>query len=456
MRNVFIITLLSVLIAHSQMSFSQEYASLEEINEMIKEEVDNGRSSSIVIGIIDNGIESYASYGHPVEGRNDLANENTIFELASITKVYVSTILSDLVLKGKLNLDDLLVKYLPDTLEFIDNNYNKITLKHLATHTSGIPALLNELDTDNPDRYLLEMTYSELFAKIEQNKLIKEPGELFQYSNNNFALLSYVICKVTNKNLEQLFKQYYFVTFNMNSSGFILNKDLEKNFASSYIRPGVSAPSWNFSSRTFEGAGALKSSAKDQLNFLRKLFYENSDMTQAAKYATKVFFGSTKIDNTSLGLGWFIFSWYGSNIFIHKGSSTGCRTVLAYDEHNNRGIVVLSNSSNDITDIFYYLLDKKNEITKFRKFENHELKIETFNQMKGKFMLKVGDNKSPVEVSARNSNYFINTYEIISQGDNSFFVPKMNTIIEFTDLKNNKFQNIVIQKDKSKIGERIE
>jgi serine-type D-Ala-D-Ala carboxypeptidase/endopeptidase len=456
MKNTFILILLSILFAHSHTLFSQVYPSMAEINEMIKGEVDNGRSSSIVIGIIDNGIESYASYGYPFEGRNDLANENTIFELASITKVYVSTILSDLVLKGKVNLDDLLVKYLSDTLEFINSNYYKITLEQLATHTSGIPTLLNELDTDKPDQYLLEMPYSELFAKIEQDRLIKEPGKIFQYSNINFALLSYVICKVTNENLEQLLKQYYFLPFNMNSSGFVINKDLEKSFVSSYIRPGVLAPSWNFSSRTFEGAGALKSSAKDQLIFLRKLFYENSEMTQAVENATNVFFDSTKINNTSMGLGWYIISSHGSRIFAHKGSSTGCRAVLAYDDLNNRGIVVLSNSSNDITDIFYYLLDKKNEITKFRKFENYELKTETFNQMKGKFMLKVGENKSPVEVSSRDGNYFINAYEIIYQGDNSFFVPKMNIIIEFTDLKNCKFQNIVIQKDKSKIGERID
>ncbi len=382
MKNIFLIILISVFIAHPQILFSQEYASLEDINKIIKEEVDNGRSSSIVVGIIDNGTESYACYGYPFEGKNKLADENTIYELASITKVYVSTILSDLVLKGKINLDDLLVKYLPDTLKFADSNYYKITIEQLATHTSGIPTLLGELDADNPDQYLLEMTYSELFAKIEQNKLINKPGATFQYSNINYALLSYVICKVTNKNLEQLFREYYFLPFNMNSSGFNLDKNLEKNLAGSYIRPGVLAPSWNFSSQTFEGAGALKSSAKDQLKFLRKLFYEKSDMTQAAKYATKVFFDSTKIKNTSMGLGWFIISSNDNKIFAHAGSSTGCRTILAYDEHNNRGVVVLSNSSNDITDIFYYLLDKKNGINKFRKFENHDLKAETFNQMK--------------------------------------------------------------------------
>jgi len=213
MRNTLLIILLFLLIAQSKTSFSQEYPSLSEITEMIKEEVDNGRSSSIVIGIIDNGIESYASYGYPFEGRNELANENTIFELASITKVYVSTILSDLVLKEKVNLGDLLIKYLPDTLEFINNNYYKITLEQLATHTSGIPTLLNELDTDNPDQYLLEMTYPEFFAKLEQNKSIKEPGKIFQYSNLNFALLSYVLCKVTNENLEQLLRKYYFLPF---------------------------------------------------------------------------------------------------------------------------------------------------------------------------------------------------------------------------------------------------
>lgn len=456
MRATLIVLFLSIFISLSQLSFSQNYPSLMEINEVIKEEVKNGRSSSIVVGIINNGIESYASFGHPFEGRNDLANENTIYELASVTKVYVATVLSDLIIKRKVHLDDLLVNYLPDTLEFSDNNYYEITLEQLLTHTSGIPTLLVELDPDHPDKYLLEMTYSEFFTKLEKNRLKTVPGNVFQYSNNNFALLSYVISRVTNESLEQIFKQYYFMPFNMNSSGFILNKAQKENFASSYIRPGVLAPSWNFSSNTFEGAGALKSSAKDQLNFLRKLFYENSHMTLPAKFATKAFFDSTKIDNTSMGLGWYIFSFQGNNIYAHKGSSTGCRTVLAYDTNNNRGIVILSNSSNDIMDIFNYLIDKNNVITKFRKFENHELKAEIFNQMKGKFMLIMGNNKSPVVVSTRGGHYFLSTYEIIYQSENSFFVPKMNTFIEFADIKNDKFQQIVIQNDQSKIGERIE
>ncbi len=71
-------------------------------------------------------------------------------------------------------------------------------------------------------------------------------------------------------------------------------------------------------------------------------------------------------------------------------------------------------------------------------------------------MLKFGDKESPVEVSSRNNNYFINTFEIIYQGNNSFFVPKLNAIIEFTNIKNDKFQDIIIQESKSKIGRRIE
>ena len=455
MKKIHSYLVLLIFIILPDLSISQEYPTLNEIKEVIKEEVDNGRSNSIVIGIIDNGIESYISYGSPFEGRTDSANENTVYEIASVTKVYVSTILADLVLKEKVNLDDFLIQYLPDTLKFSDSNYYKITLKHLATHTSGIPTLLNDLDLDNPDEYLMEMTYSELFAKLENNKLKNTPGTAFEYSNNNFSLLSYIICKITNENLEQLLKKYFIIPFDMNNTALNLNEVQENIFATAYRRPDVLADHWHLSP-VYEAAGGLKSSAKDQLTFMRKLFYENSSLTEATKYATQVFFDSTLNAITKIGVGWFITDLPQGNLFGHNGSSTGFKTALVYDTLNNRGVVIMSNSSNDIMDILYYLLDKNSEINKYRKVNNKEIKNELFDQMKGKYMMKVHNTEGSAEIYTKDGRYYISTFEIIYQGDNSFFSPRLNSLIEFTDLQNGKFQVIIIKKDESKLGKRVE
>jgi len=95
--------------------------------------------ASIVVGIITpNGTQVYG-YGNISKANSTKVNGNTIFDTASITKTFTTTLLADMVKQGLVNLDDPIEKYLPATVKAPTYNRHKITLGNLATRTSGLP-----------------------------------------------------------------------------------------------------------------------------------------------------------------------------------------------------------------------------------------------------------------------------------------------------------------------------
>ncbi len=438
-------------------SISQEYPSIHEIKNVIKKEVDNGRSNSIVVGVIDNGKENYICYGNPIEGKLQKADERTIYEIASITKVFVNTIFADLLLKGELSLKDPILKYLPDTLVLQDQKGKEITLKHLATHTSGLPSKLEKIDLRELSLYYQTQSYNDLFVSLEKYKFQNSPGTVFYYSNINTAILAYIICKVNNRDLESLFRERIYEPFQMKNTTLNLTKEQEEYFATGYNRPGRPIEHWEWDAEA--GAGGLRSNAQDLITFMRKLFYEDSPLKEAANLAVTVQFDSTRYRNTKIGLGWFITEGKNSLIVGHGGTTHGFKSLIMYDTLNNRGVVVLSNSSREITDIALYVFDKNKKINEFKTIKTEEIGTELFNQIEGTYSFNIGNLKDTATIYERNNLFFIYSqnvgeFEMFYIGNNSFLIEDMK--IKFEDFQSDKAQTITSTKKQAITGKRIE
>ena len=435
---------------------SQNYPTHKEIAKALKKEVENGRSNSIIVGIVDNGVEDYISFGKPYEGKTDVANKKTIYEIASITKVFVTTILADLAVKGELSLNDPLIKYLPDSLNFQDDNCKKITLKHLATHTSGLSSILDKPDLRKLQQYRKNFSSDDLILALEKYQLPYIPGTYFDYSNYNMGFLSYVICKVTNKDLETLFQEVICQPFQMQNTTMHLTKEQEEFFATGYIRPGrpTSHVEWGAAEA---GAAALRSNAHDLITFIRKLFYEDSHLNEAARLSIVAQFDSTKFYKTKIGLGWFITESKNSLTVGHGGNVDGFRSLLMYDTINNRGIVVLSNSSREITDIGLYLFGIR-KINEFKPIKSKQMSNELFAQFEGIYSFKYGEIRDTINVYKKDDLLFIYSpnvgeKEMFYLGKYTFLVDEMK--IKFENFTNKQAQHFKGIEDKSLSGARI-
>ncbi|NRA83852.1 MAG: beta-lactamase family protein [Gammaproteobacteria bacterium] len=165
---------------------------------------------ALAIGIIQNGKVVFTS-GHGVFDRknNQPINTKTLFQIGSHAKPLTSAIALALIKEGKLKLSDRVVDHLPGVFPRASlAQFNLLTIEHLMVHRSGLPTYPSNVTRIDGDA--MEGGYSEekLLAALKTIELRFSPGQKWRYSNFNYAVLGYVLSKITNKTYAQLVKQY--------------------------------------------------------------------------------------------------------------------------------------------------------------------------------------------------------------------------------------------------------
>ena len=129
------------------------------------------RDVGIVVGIVDEHGSSVVSYGKMDNGTDQEVDGDTLFDIASITKPFTGLLLQDMIERGEMKLDDPVAKYLPQSVRMPTHNGKEITLRHLVTHTSGLPHIADNLDPKRVDNPFADYTVEELNAFLSGYQL---------------------------------------------------------------------------------------------------------------------------------------------------------------------------------------------------------------------------------------------------------------------------------------------
>jgi len=178
------------------------------------------------------------------DGTSVINNAEAAFEIGSITKVFTATLLALMIESGKLCLDDPIEKFLPFTIK----GKPAITLKHLVSHTSGLPRLPSDFFS-HPD-YLASnpyLNYNEqrlITYLSEYIELESSPGEQFSYSNLGYGLLSYLLTIFNDQLFEKLIEKYILLPLKMHHSGFN-RKSIKTSIVKGMDSQGAIASSWD-------------------------------------------------------------------------------------------------------------------------------------------------------------------------------------------------------------------
>jgi uncharacterized protein YbbC (DUF1343 family)/CubicO group peptidase (beta-lactamase class C family) len=199
------------------------------IDQAVKRSMDEGNMAGCVVLIgRRGGIVLEKAYGYrSMEPDEEEMTIDTVFDMASLTKpVATATSIMILAERGKLKLDDKVAKYIEG---FDKNGKGDITIEQLLVHSSG-------LIPDNPlGDY--EKGWGSAATKINDLKLLSEPGTAFKYSDVNFILLGKIVEKVAGKPLEQFAKEEVYAKLGMNESGYLPSEALRKRSASTEKMP---------------------------------------------------------------------------------------------------------------------------------------------------------------------------------------------------------------------------
>lgn len=298
-----------------------------------------------------------ASYGFANLELQVQANQQTVYELASISKPITATAIMQLVQAGKVVLDSSVYYYLGD---LVTEKYRTITVKQLMSHISGIASdhfVYTKLYGPSVLRYTVKEQLTDLFKLKPENK----PGEKYIYSNAGFFLQAAIIEKVTKQTYQQYITTHIFEKAGMKRSYFLNGDSLVLNRAQGYTkRKGT----WvRFSLETTlqaldaNGFGGISSTTQDLSLFVKALLNGNlinTDFVQQMFTIIQLNNGTKAGPGTggsNIGLGWFVKEVAGKKCISHSGH-TG--TVLLFFPEEDLTIVFLSNLSFGI----YMLGDK--------------------------------------------------------------------------------------------------
>ena len=333
----------------------------DEVKENIRERITNGNGVGIVVGFIDSrGKREYFSHGSMTLSGDKPVDENSIYEIGSITKVFTCIALADMALGGEIALDDLAEDYLPGTVQMPERNGSKITLEHLATHTSAIARMPDNFRPADPRNPYADYTVENMYEFLTGYILKRDIGERYEYSNLGMGLLGHILSLKAGMNYEELIALQICRVLGMTSTGITLSERMTERLAKGHAR-GKEVSNWDIP--TLAGAGALRSDANDMLTFLAaNTGIVRSKLTPAMDMTHEVRVDAGR--NMKVGLGWHILDNGKTQIVWHNGGTGGYRTFCGFIKQKKIGVVVLSNTNISADDIGLHLLDSSYALKK--------------------------------------------------------------------------------------------
>jgi len=335
------------------------------IRQMLVDRIDvQHQSVGIVIGVIAPEGRRVIAYGHLEKGDSRPLNGDTIFEIGSVTKVFTSLLLADMVQRGEVALDDPVAKYLPPEVRMPERNGRSITLVDLSTHTSGLPRLpanLNPKDLNNP---YADYSVEQLYQFLSGYQLTRDIGSRYEYSNLGGGLLGHVLARRAGMDYEALVRSRICDPLGMASTRVTLTPEMRARLAVGHNQALDSVENWDTPS--LAGAGALRSTANDLLTFLAaNLGYTKTPLAPAMAGMLRVR-RPTDQPGLEIALGWHIFTTNDKEIIWHNGGTGGYRSFVAYDPKARTGVVALSNAFTGagVDDIGRHLLDSSVPLSK--------------------------------------------------------------------------------------------
>ena len=328
----------------------------DEVKHNIAARIESGSSVGIVVGIVNVAGQEFFSHGMRTLRTARPVDENSIYEIGSITKVFTGILLADMVVRGELTLEAPVRDFLPERVTVPSWDGEQITLLDLTTHTSALPRLPDNMSPGDPANPYADYTVRQLYRFLSRHSLRRAIGAEYEYSNVAVGLLGHALARSAGMSYEDLVVSRIAEELGMESTRIALTRPMRARLARGHS-DGVQVGNWDIP--TLAGAGALRSTGADMLRFISaNLGFVPTRLSNAMQMSHR----ARPNVVGPVGLGWHIIERDGSHIVWHNGSTGGYRTFAGFDPEKRLGVVVLSNSRQSVDDIGLHILDPRNEL----------------------------------------------------------------------------------------------
>lgn len=273
-------------------------------------------------------------YGLRDASNHSLNNENTVYQIGSVTKQFTTAIIQKLQEEKKISVNDKVSKFFPDF-----PRGDSITVEQLMLHTSGIYSYTNDRNFMSTE-VSKPQTREKMMALFKDKPLEFSPGSRWQYSNSAYSLLGYIIEKVTKKPWETVMREYIFKPVKMTNSGFDFTNLKRPEKATGYfvLNDVDTVKSPIVDSSVAYSAGSIYSTTGDLYRWHKALQHYSilSKPLQEKAY--------TPVKN-KYGYGWNIDSIEGKRKVAHSGGIHGFTSNFTRIPDDDLVLILLSNNS---------------------------------------------------------------------------------------------------------------
>lgn len=320
-----------------------------EVEAKLRPYVSRANVTGISIGIWYHGHSYSYDYGEVIKGTEVLPTANTVYEIGALTQTFTAALLAKSALEGRINLDDPVNKYLPDSIPSLQYLGIPITLRSLANHSSGLPRLPPDLwrgtNGAAADPYK-NSAADQLLHCLRTFKPYRMPGVQYEESDLAFGLLGFILETVYHQPLEQLIIDEICRPLGMSDTRISITDDMRQRLAMPSNDQGQTSSGGEFRSM----AGAIHSTTKDLLQYARaQMAPDTGILGRAFQLAQQASFRYN--ENTVAGLGWLIREGNKRHSYFRINSTGRFRSYLAFDKEQHCAIVILANATAEVGSI---------------------------------------------------------------------------------------------------------
>ncbi|WP_146052884.1 serine hydrolase [Aquimarina sp. I32.4] len=347
---LFIILLLATVCSHSCQPQTEKELLNTSIKENARKLLEDYRLNAVSIAVYANGVGYTEHFGELDKGKANSPTNETLYEVASVTKTMTGYLVAKAVTEAKLKLTDPITKYMGNAYQHLSYNKKPITIQDLLTHTSGLPLNIEGVDElyINPSRSSYTkaqelLTYypkDSLLNTLKKIKLEYLPGTQYSYSNVAPNVLAHILEVVYKKPFDDVLQEYLFEPAMMDNTKINLTNEEQELLANGHNAKGEVMPNFKKPIKLWGAAGRAKSNATDMLNYIK---FQLNDQNPVVKEShTKLF---RDLENLWIGYFWEILEDKDGMHIEHHGGIYGTQNwLIIYPEHDF-GISVIANSS---------------------------------------------------------------------------------------------------------------
>jgi serine-type D-Ala-D-Ala carboxypeptidase/endopeptidase len=279
-----------------------------------------------------------------------------VFEIGSITKVFTTSLLQDMVDRGEARLGDAVAQYLPKSAKVPARGERAITLLDLATQSSGLPRMPSNFTPRDSTNPYADYSVQQMYTFLSSYQLTRDPGAEYDYSNLGMGLLGHALSLKGRASYEELLRRRILAPLSLRETAITLTPAMRAKLQPGHDAAGRVVPNWDLP--TLAGAGALRSTVTDMLTFVAANLDSAATPLSPTLRRTHGERHATNNPSMKVGLGWHIFARQVGNIVWHNGGTGGYRSFAGFDPVRRLGVVVLSNIDASVDDVGFHLLDE--------------------------------------------------------------------------------------------------